>query len=335
MFLLKETYKKMNNSFISEVKNSLSIENQKDEDLIQKIGYALSSPERIRIIKSLLIESKNLSTLSTELNIPTTSLARHIDALVDAKIIFLSYHPGPKGHTKYCALATLGYTISFAPIRPEPNDIPIYSIDLPIGIFSHCHIEAPCGMLSAERQLFDFDEPSNFFLPERVQAECLWFDKGFISYNFPTPVDKKHYLMSELTFSFEICSETNCYNNDWPSDITVYVNKIELFTFTSPGDFGGRRGKYTPEYWPITSTQFGILKNITINKSGVFLDTQCINTNITIDDLRLFDGSAIQLTIGIKDDAVHKGGINLFGKNFGDYPQGIKMVLMATPPQKS
>ena len=322
----------MNDSFISEVKNSLSIENPKDESLIIKIGYALSSPERVRIIKSLLLESKNLSTLSNELNIPMTSLSRHIDALADAKLIFLNYQPGPKGHTKYCALATLGYTISFAPIRKEYNAQTVYSVDLPLGIFSHCHIEAPCGMLSAEKQLFDFDEPSNFFQPERINAECLWFDKGFISYNFPNPPEKQNKFISEISFSFEICSEANCYNNDWPSDITIYVNKIELFTFTSPGDFGGRRGRYTPEYWPITSTQFGLLKIITINQNGVFCDSKCVNKNITFNDLHLFDGSAIQLTIGIKDDAKHKGGINLFGKNFGDYPQGIKMELIATPP---
>jgi len=216
------------------------------------------------------------------------------------------------------------------PTRNVLESAPDFTIDLPIGVFSHCHIEAPCGMLSAEKQFAAFDEPSNFFLPQRVEAECIWFDRGFISYNFPTPPPAQTSTTSEINFSFEICSETNCYNNNWPSDITIYVNKIELLTFTSPGDFGGRRGKYTPEFWPITSTQFGLLKNITINGDGVFLDGQLVNKNITFNDLNLFNGSAIQLTIGIKDDARHKGGINLFGKNFGDFPQGIKMTLSSS-----
>ena len=46
-----------------------------------------------------------------------------------------------------------------------------------------------------------------------------------------------------------------------------------------------------------------------------------------LSDLKLYDGSAIKLDIGIKDDAVHRGGLNLFGKNFGDYPQSIIMTL--------
>jgi predicted transcriptional regulator len=105
---------------------------------------------------------------------------------------------------------------------------------------------------------------------------------------------------------------------------------VEICTFTSPGDFGGRRGKYTPEYWPITSTQFGILKRVTVNKTGVYLDNQLIDSKNIFDDLQLLKGNAIQLTIGIKDDAIHKGGINIFGKNFGDYPQGIIMTLSSS-----
>ena len=309
------------------------LENPQDEEIILSLGYALSSPERIKILKSLLYESKSVTKLSTELNIPPSSLARHIEVLEKAKLIFLNYQPGPKGHAKHCALATLGFAISFAHKKNVDEKAPLYSIELPIGIFSHCHIEQPCGMLGKDEQLAAFDTPSNFFIPERVKAECIWFDKGFIAYNFPTPNVKTLKNFSEISFSFEIGSETYCYNNNWPSDITVYINKVEVCTFTSPGDFGGRRGKYTPEYWPITSTQFGLLKRITVNKTGIYLDNQLIDKRDIFDDLHLLDGSAIQLTLGIKDDAVHKGGISLFGKNFGDYPQGIKMTLTSTPPK--
>lgn len=182
-------------------------------------------------------------------------------------------------------------------------------------------------MIGKENKLIEFDEPNNFFTPERVNAECLWFSQGFVSYNFPTPPEEHADKLNEVTFSFEICSETTCYNNTWPSDITIFINKIEILTFTSPGDFGGRRGKYTPEYWPVTATQFGLLKNVTVNDRGVFLDNQLLHDNVIFSDLKLFDGTSIQLSIGIKDDAKYKGGLNLFGKNFGDYPQAIKMEL--------
>ena len=159
-----------------------------------------------------------------------------------------------------------------------------------------------------------------------MKAECIWFDGGFISYNFPTDFPHSR-ILSEITFSFELCSETQYYNNKWPSDITVCINNKEVATFTSPGDFGGRRGKYTPLYWPITSTQFGLLKRITVNGKGVFVDNYFTTDLVKFDDLMIYEGSAIKLDIGIKDNAQHKGGINLFGKHFGDYPQAIVMML--------
>ena len=181
-------------------------------------------------------------------------------------------------------------------------------------------------MAGKNETLGPYDDPSIFFSPERVNAECIWFDLGFISYNFPT-YPLTYHSCSEISFSFEVCSETIYYNNNWPSDITVYINNIEVGTFTSPGDFGGRRGHFTPEYWPITSTQFGALRKVTVNKKGVYIDNVLVNNEITFDDLHLYDGNSVKLTIGIKDDAQHKGGLNLFGKNFGDFPQSIIMTV--------
>lgn len=310
----------------SPARKYFNLHNEKERECIQKCSYALASPERIRILQNLT-KNKNLSTLAKELKIPPSSLARHIDILADAGLVHLYHEPGPKGHVKYVSIATLNYTVHLVPRDKKAKPAPAISVELPIGLFSHCHIERPCGMLSKEKQLIPYDDPSFFFFPERTQAEALWFDKGFISYNFPTPTNVQNKKLSKVTFSFEICSETDCYNNDWPSDITVFINKHEILTFTSPGDFGGRRGIYTPSFWPITATQFGMLKTVTVTKEGIYLDEKFLDNHITFDDLKLFDGAAIQLTIGIKDDAVHKGGINLFGKNFGDYPQAIIMEL--------
>lgn len=305
---------------------ALNVDNADEHDLIVKLGHALSVPERVAILKSLLRSSKNLSTLADELHIPVSSVARHIDILTEAGLIYTSYQPGPKGHTKYCSQAILGFSVSVEALNDDRDEETEYSVEMPLGMFSHCHIKAPCGMTGAEGEIAGFDNPNVFFSPARAKAECIWFDSGFISYNFPTDFSRKQ-KFGEIAFSFEICSETIYYNNNWPSDITVRVNDVEILTFTSPGDFGGRRGKYTPLYWPVTSTQFGLLKKIAVNKNGVFIDNGLVTDKIRFDDLKLYDGSAIKLDIGIKEDARHKGGINLFGKNFGDYPQSIVMTL--------
>lgn len=304
---------------------TLSVDDDNCHALIAEFGRAVSVPERLAVLKCILLASKSVPDIAAELNLPASSVARHIDILDKAGLIYTSLQPGPKGHAKYCSQAVLSVTLSLEADDSRKEDAG-YEVEMPLGMFSHCHIKAPCGMTGAEGKIADFDNPKIFFSPVRTKAECIWFDCGFISYNFPADFSDKQ-RFSKISFTFEICSETLYYNNNWPSDITVRVNDVEVTTFTSPGDFGGRRGKYTPSYWPVTSTQFGLLKNITVGSDGVFVDNSFVSDKVHFADLKIYDGSAIKLDIGIKDDATHRGGINLFGKNFGDFPQSIVMSL--------
>ena len=49
--------------------------------------------------------------------------------------------------------------------------------------------------------------------------------------------------IGRLDLSAEICSEVAGFDNRWASDITVWINDVEIGTWTSPGDFGGERGR--------------------------------------------------------------------------------------------
>ena len=63
------------------------------------------------------------------------------------------------------------------------------------------------------------------------------------------------------------------YRNDWPSDITLWVNDIEVGTWTSPGDFGGRRkGKIIHNGGLIILINMGLLKYWRIKKDGTYID---------------------------------------------------------------
>lgn len=52
-----------------------------------------------------------------------------------------------------------------------------------------------------------------------------------------------------------------------------------------------------------------------------------MHDRIKFDDLKLYKRSSVKLDIGIKEDAEYKDRINIFGKNFGDYPQTIVMTV--------
>lgn len=300
----------------------------KDSDLekICRFSHALSSPERVRIIQFLQHQNRSLTEISKAVNIPFSSLTRHIDILSEAGLIKIHYKPSRKGHAKYCSLELLRLQFVLEEEPSESDTIKEVMTEMPIGMFSQCHADPPCGMLSKEGPIGEFDDPGVLFSPERSNAECIWFSSGHITYNFPT-FHLRNGDYSELSFSCELCSEAPHFNNKWLSDITFSVNGTELLTYTSPGDFGGKRGTFTPKFWPITSTQFGLLVTISITKQGTFLNNTLVNPNVTFDTLMLLEKNFLEFTLAVKKDAVHCGGINLFGANFGNYPQHIIMKI--------
>jgi predicted transcriptional regulator len=124
----------------------------------------------------------------------------------------------------------------------------------------------------------------------------------------------------------EICSEAPMHNDDYPSDITLWVNGIEVGTWTSPGDFGGDRGALTPSWWLDADSQFGLQKRWEITAAGSFLDGVQIS-DVTLESLRLGPESPISVRIGVKADAPNVNGINLFGRKFGNYPEDIVLRI--------
>lgn len=300
-----------------------STHNIHDYDKIEKIGKALSSRERIRILQLISRQPMNLYEISVNLSIPFSSVHRHIKVLSDAEMIITDYKPTKKRHEKVCALGMVTAMFNFG--QPPLSDPLLTSVEMPIGMYRDCAIDPPCGMLSSEGKLGTFDTPSVFYGPNTSQAELLWFNKGYVAYRFPN--ERRNEPIEAVSFSFELCSETMYYNNKWESDIFVEINNRYCATIHSLGDYGGRRGNLSPDFWELTNTQFGKLYTVTVNKNGVFLDEAFHSNHFKIDNLNLSEKPFIDLKIGVKEDAAHVGGMNLFGKNFGDYNQAIVMTI--------
>lgn len=294
---------------------------------LYKTCHALGSKERIAILNLIQTRPMTIKELSQILNLPVSSITLHTNILNEGNLINIEYKPNKKGLVKLCSRAV--NTILILIDNVENNEELIeQNYEMPIGNFTDINIKSPCGIAGKYSGIGEYDEISTFYLPNRHKAELLWFSDGDITYKFPNTI-KDPSNVNSIEFSLEICSETLYSRNDWPSDITFWINDKEITTWTSPGDFGGRRGKYTPDYWFINSTQYGILKNIKIDKSGIYLDNNLISNNLTLDDIDLMNSNSIDFKIGIKPDAVHKGGINIFGKNFGDHDQAIIMKVVS------
>ena len=126
--------------------------------------------------------------------------------------------------------------------------------------------------------------------------------------------------------SAEICSEAPLHNDSWPSDITLWINGVEIGTWTCPGDFGGQRGRLTPEWWDSKDSQYGVLKRWLINSEGSFIDGYQLS-RVTLRDLGIEGQAVITMRLGVKEDAQNVGGVNIFGSTFGNYPQDITLRI--------
>src|SRR5262249_46073388 len=90
--------------------------------------------------------------------------------------------------------------------------------------------------------------------------------------------------------------------------------------------FGDKRGVYTPAWWKLEGSQYGKLKTWRTGTTGTFVDGRQISS-VTIGDLDLPSHHSIRMRIGIDPHAEHPGGVNIFGRGFGNYDQDIVMRL--------
>lgn len=290
---------------------------------LQKVAHALSNELRLKILSLLDERSMNVLELSQRLNMPISTVSNSITVLEEADLIRTERQSGVRGVSKLCSRKKDNITIQLA--KTAKRELESFFYHMPIGAYSDFVVTPTCGLLSHDRNIGENDNPATFYDPARFQAQLLWFQQGYVEYRFSS-----HALMEQeaqcLAIAFEACSEAPNYRKDWPSDITVSINGVELGTWCCPGDFGGRQGRCTPEWWLPSSTQYGLLKRWKVMADGCYLDDVRIS-DVTLEQLHLTDKPYIAVRIGVKPDAVHQGGINLFGERFGDHNQAIVMRL--------
>lgn len=300
------------------------INNTDDLDNLYKIGVALSSPIRIAILSQLKDNGKSITELAKANYVSVSSILFHLKLLNEAGLVNITTVENNNRKKRYASRASATVFIRLNPDIINTKESKIYIESQPVGGYINSSFGEKSGIVTMNKayNLYD-NEP---YLPERFEAQLIYTNYGFVEYAFNNS-KIKNFTPKEIRFSLEICSETPYYNNDFKSDITFSINGIEILTFTSPGDFGGRRGLLTPPFWGDEATQYGQLKTIVINNNGVYLDGIKIKDILRIDDLKLNQGNCIRFKVESKENAKNRGGFNIFGNQFGDYPQAIEMTI--------
>lgn len=298
-----------------------------DEGL--EIFKALGSELRINIIKLLQENHEmNMNELATSLGITNGALTSHIKKLEESGIIQVMTERGSHGNQKVCKVVVDKIVVD---VESEENeeDQNIYNTEVKVGHYSAYEVYPTCGLATSQAIVGEVDDPRYFSHPDRINAGILWFTKGYIEYIIPNLLPSATKI-DQITVSLEISSEAPGINNDWPSDISILLNDVKIGTWTSPGDYGDVQGIFTPDWWFPNWNQYGLLKMIVINKKGTFVDGLKIS-DVTINEFNLDYKSTVRFKFEIEEDAKNVGGITIFGSEFGNYNQDIKVRIAYSP----
>ena len=303
----------------------LNLQQEKDMEQIIAFGEAISSETRLKILKTLQVEPfvKSVPQLVKELNIPTTTLMHHLEKLQKGNLIKIRYKGSSNGTTRIVSRsfgkANIKLNYGFYQSEKERN-----FNEQSLGVGCYADYTGDKLLFATDTELYsNIDTP---FTEKRYTAQLIYTTYRIITYYFSNSFTKS-VIVKELSISLEISSESPYYDNDYLSDITFWINDKEVATYLSLGDYGDRRGVLTPSWWSSRNSQYGKMVEILVNEEGVFLNKKLVNQKINLKDLNLADGNKIKFAFGNKATDKNIGGFNVFGKNFGDFPQDIVLKI--------
>lgn len=288
---------------------------------------ALGSDTRIQILNILLEnEQMSMNQLATELNISNGALTGHIKKLEECGLINISNESAGHGNQKMCSVTQDRIIVDIKKPIDYKN---VFETEIKVGQFSRHQVWPTCGIATSESVIGEFDDTRYFNHPDRFTANILWFTKGYVEYTIPNLIPSNQRI-TQLSISAELSSEAPGIDNNWPSDISFYINDTKIGMWTSPGDFGDVHGMFTPQWWPQNWNQYGLLKLLVINDYGTYIDGLKISDVSTLS-LHLDYNSDIRLRLAVENDSEHVGGITLYGKSFGNYDQDIRVAINYAP----
>ncbi|HLO99621.1 MAG TPA: ArsR family transcriptional regulator, partial [Fimbriimonas sp.] len=221
------------------------------------IFRALSSDSRVRILQLLSDGEMNINELSVALGLAQPSITKHIQTLEEAGLVVSDYTSGVQGMQKRCRRLHDRIVIDFGESSKSKDYV--IEIEVPVGMYTHVAVTPTCGLASRDRMVGVIDDPLAFTFPDRAKAEVLWAGGGYIEYVFPNSLPFST-IIDSVELAMEISSEAPGYANEYPSDITIWINDTEIGTWTSPGDPGGERGRLNPPWWQDYMNQHGYYK---------------------------------------------------------------------------
>ena len=278
------------------------------------------------IVRLLARQNMSIWSIAQALNVPLSTVSEHVKVLVQSGLYTVQSRSMEKGREKIVIRQYERIEIPAVLHEDGHAGKEKYSVQVPIGSYTDFFVKKSCGMAGEDGYIgAGRDDPDIFYDPMRFRAQLIWFGEGWLEYTIPVKgIDPKSILA--VSVSAEICSEAPGYNEDWKSDISFWFNGKRVCVYTCPGDFGKRKGIFTPQWWEEGCTQYGLIKKAEVTRDGTFLDNKLVS-DVCLADLQTERSDLFRFRIGVEGTAKNVGGMNLFGSKFGDYRQHINFTV--------
>lgn len=300
--------------------------NLESPESLCRTARALSSRTRVDIMR--LINERHMisvNEIASVMNIPLSSAAMHVCVLEEAGLITAEKHPGIRGQVKMCSLKQQEIMIQLG--EKKPRTAKVYEQELPLGAYAGAYdIKAPSGLASLDGPIGEYNKGRSFYLTARLKAQMIWFASGWLEYIFALPPEEPCEITG-LEISFEACANARADAEAWRSDAEVKVNGIPLGSQACICQHPDRRGRLNPPWWPDVATQYGTLLSWRVDQAGTWRQNSCDSSLPLSRVLQGMEGAGIRIAVGRNASLQTANGINLFGRQFGDYEQSVKLTV--------
>lgn len=303
------------------VMRTYSLQNDLPEE-ISALARALSVPQRIRILR--LLGEKNIMSvndIANALELPLSTVSLHVHILEEAGLVVSERMPSIHGTLKLCTRRDTSIVLNLC--GSQDRAVRTFEQETSVGSYSSAlKITPPCGMASLTVPIGVYNNPKSFYLPARSEAEILWIRSGVLIYDFAPLLQSKASVL-QMEISFEVGASAQL-NQLWETCFTMDVNGFSLGSAVAVCEKEGRRGWQNPDWWPDIATQHGSLFRWKITKDGTWMGERKVS-DTKLDQLLKDEKLSVRLTV--PDDPRLANGINLFGRGFGDFDQGIRLSI--------
>ena len=301
----------------------LNLDTKKPIEEVKRIAKGLASDSRLEILNLLGSGARSVNEIADVLQIPGSTATLHINVLERSGLIDTNLVPARRGLQKICSRRFDRVVIDMAPSAQQTQLSA--EVSMPLGGYTDIQVSPYCGLAGELGIIGLLDDPAAFYEPDHIYAELIYFRYGYVEYRFPNRLPP-HAVIDSLHLSMEICCAAPVHSDDWPSDITIWMNHQEIGSWTCPSDFGEHRGALTPGWWTGSKSQHGLLKVWKVTRDGSYVDGIKVS-DVTCRELQLNEQPFIAVRIGVKPNGEHGGGVSLFGSSFGNYPQHLVMTF--------